>query len=77
MGLFSNIFGRSKKDPAIAEAADVATIEQEEADRKKAENDALLASQKKERNALKKRGTTMQGGGREGLMFGQNQAGVA
>ena len=79
MGLFSKIFGGRSSAPsqATTDAEDLAKKEQEEADRKKAEADALLAEQKKKTKEYTARTKQMQGGGREGLMFRNNQAGVA
>ncbi len=37
----------------------------------------LKKKQEEDRLALKQRGSGMQGGGRQGLMFNQNQSGVA
>ena len=76
MGLLSKIFGSggSTTDTGykgLLEDEKARTAEEE------ATYEELKKKQEAERLALKKRGSGQQGGGRTGLMFGQNQAGVA
>ena len=80
MGLLSGIFGRSKtedkldalKPEAQALYADVSKVAEEE--RKRFEE--LQKKQLEERIAYQKRQTNLQGGGRQGLMYGGNAMGV-
>lgn len=74
MGLLSAIFGgggdTSAQDALLADERRIA-----EEERLKAEE--LRVAQAEERKALELRRGNMQGGGRQGLMFGGNQRGVA
>ena len=78
------IFGRRKDKEAAKQAAEAQ--EQSEymlgqvkaiADRDRAEFEALQKKQIEEAKALEKRSTTMQGGGRKGLMYSGSSKGVA
>lgn len=76
MGLFSRIFGSSKSSVDTSAGEEILSKEQIEADRLKKENDELLAKKERERKEYETRSEYMGGGGRTGLMFNQNQAGV-
>lgn len=76
MGLLKSIFGggtsgiTSQQREMLSEAK-----LQSEEDKEKFE--ALKRKQEEERLGLKQRGLAQQGGGRQGLMFGRSQVGVA
>lgn len=74
MGLLSKIFGGStdtSKEDALLAAEKKAAAED------KAKYDALKRKQDEDRASLKARSTSMQGGGRKGLMYGGSSVGVA
>lgn len=73
MGLMGAIFGKSDTSSQEALLAEERRI----ADEEKLKADELALAQKEERTALSRRRLNMQGGGRQGLMFGGSQRGVA
>ena len=61
---------------AEQQSALLAQQQKELADKEAMEMEALKADQKKKRKEFVTRSKTMQGGGRTGLMYGQNYQGV-
>ena len=74
MGILSSLFG---KKPDTREEAGLVAEEKAVAEEEKAKADALKRKQQEQRMALKARSTSLQGGGRKGLMFGGSAKGVA
>ena len=75
MGLLSKLFGGGSTDTSNEEA--LIAAEKKAADEEKARYNALKREQAEQRSQLKARSTSMQGGGRRGLMYGGNAQGVA
>lgn len=74
MGLLSKLFG---SDPDTSKEDALLASEKKAADEEKARYEALKRQQDEDRASLKSRSTSMQGGGRKGLMYGGSSVGVA
>lgn len=76
MGLLDSIFGGGSSSMSGSQRA-LVDEERKLSEEEQLKADELAREEEEARLGLKSRGQGMQGGGREGLMFGRSQQGVA